>query len=76
MTANKFTGDEAARCVLSGKRQSDDMPLEETIAIMEVMDEVRRQNGLRYPEIIESTKYPLDLKKRDPNKKQEYIHRN
>lgn len=62
--------------MLSGKQQSDDMPLEETIAIMEVMDEVRRQNGLRYPEAIESTEYPLDLKRRDPNKKQEYIHRN
>ena len=52
------------------------MPLAETIAIMEVMDEVRKQNGLQYPEVIESTEYPLDLKKRDPNKKQEYIHRN
>lgn len=40
-----------------------------------LQDEVRKQNGLRYPDAIESTEYPLDLKKRDPSKKQEYIHR-
>jgi dihydrodiol dehydrogenase / D-xylose 1-dehydrogenase (NADP) len=28
---------------------------------MEVMDEVRKQHGLVYPEKIESTEYPIDL---------------
>lgn len=31
------TGDEAARCVLNGLQECKDMPLEETIAIMEVI---------------------------------------
>lgn len=38
-------------------------------------DEVRRQNQLRYPEAIESTEYPLDLKKRDLTKKQLHMYR-
>jgi dihydrodiol dehydrogenase / D-xylose 1-dehydrogenase (NADP) len=29
--------------------------------IMEVMDEVRKQGGLVYPEKIETTKYPTQL---------------
>lgn len=33
----RSAGDEAASCVLNGKQESEDMPLEETIAIMEVM---------------------------------------
>ena len=31
------------------------------MVIMEVMDEVRRQNGVKYPEKIESTEYPIEL---------------
>jgi hypothetical protein len=37
------------------------MPWAESILIMEIMDEVRRQGGLKYPESIESTKYPVKL---------------
>ena len=40
---------EACRCIREGKRQSDIMPLEETITILRQMDAVREQIGLRYP---------------------------
>lgn len=63
-----WEGDEAARCWLAGKLESETMSWKESIVIMETMDEVRKQGKLTYPDDIESTKYPLDLKKRDPNK--------
>ncbi|KAL1955616.1 hypothetical protein VTO42DRAFT_8349 [Malbranchea cinnamomea] len=56
-----WEADEVARCVRDGKLESNTMSWEETLVIMRVMDEVRRQNGLVYPEKIESTKYPLKL---------------
>lgn len=70
-----YEGDEAARCWLEGKLESEIMPWDESIAIMEVADEVRRQCGLVYPDVIETTDFPVDLKARDPSKKQEFIHR-
>ena len=56
-----WEADECYRCLRDGKKESDTMPLEETIVMMEVMDEVRKQNGLVYPEAIETTDYPHDL---------------
>jgi predicted dehydrogenase len=56
-----WEADEVARCLRDGKLESDGLPWEESIAIMEVMDEVRRQGGLTYPENIESTVYPTPL---------------
>jgi predicted dehydrogenase len=40
---------EVIRCLREGRRESDVLPLDETVQIMETMDEVRRQIGLRYP---------------------------
>ena len=40
---------EAVACLRAGKIESPQMPLDETLAIAETMDEVRRQIGLRYP---------------------------
>jgi predicted dehydrogenase len=40
---------EVAACVRAGKTESAIVPLETTLAIMETMDDVRRQVGLRYP---------------------------
>lgn len=61
-----WEADEAARCLRDGKVQSDMMPWSESLLIMETMDEVRRQGGLTYPELIESTSYdaqsPLNRK--------------
>lgn len=56
-----WEADEVARCVRDGKSESETMPWDESIAIMEVMDTVRQQGGLTYPERIESTDYPLTL---------------
>ena len=44
-----FQAVEVARCLAEGKTESDVMPLDETVQIMETLDEVRAQWGLRYP---------------------------
>ena len=44
-----------------GKLESETMGWEESIVIMETMDEVRRQGGVVYPEKIETTEYPVAL---------------
>lgn len=40
---------EVAQAVAMGRLESDIMPLDETVAIMATLDEVRSQIGLRYP---------------------------
>jgi predicted dehydrogenase len=40
---------EVAQCMRAGKLESDVMPLDETLAIMKTMDEIRAQWGLKYP---------------------------
>ena len=40
---------EVGRCLQAGRTESDVMPLDETLAIMRTLDEVRAQWGLRYP---------------------------
>ena len=57
-----WEADEAARCWRDKKLESASMTWEESLLIMEIMDEVRKQGGLTYPEEIESSKYPIDLK--------------
>ncbi len=37
------------------------MGWEESIVIMETMDQVRKQGGIKYPEKIETTEYPVAL---------------
>ena len=56
-----WEADECARCVRDGKGESEGMGWEESVVVMETMDEVRRQGGVRYPEKIESTEYPIGL---------------
>ena len=41
---------EAERCIREGKRQSDSMPLSETVYVMDVMDDLRAQWGMVYPQ--------------------------
>jgi predicted dehydrogenase len=52
-----WEADEAARCVRDGKLESATLTWEESVLIMETMDEVRRQGGLTYSELIESSSY-------------------
>lgn len=40
---------EAMACVRAGKQESERMTAEQSVAVMRIMDEVRRQNGLRFP---------------------------
>lgn len=41
---------EAVRCIQEGKHESDSVPLEESVKVMEVMDSLRRQWGVVYPQ--------------------------
>ena len=48
----EFEIEEAMRCLRAGEIESPKMPLDDTLAtmeVMEVMDEIRAQIGLRYP---------------------------
>ena len=56
-----WEADEAATAIVEGRKEGKFEGLGESIVIMETMDEVRRQNGLVYPEKIETTDYPVDL---------------
>jgi predicted dehydrogenase len=51
MTGNGYNYEaaEVARCLRAGLLESDVMPLDETLAIMQTMDEIRAQWGLKYP---------------------------
>ncbi|KAL4942940.1 hypothetical protein BDV06DRAFT_153927 [Aspergillus oleicola] len=56
-----WEADEVARCLRDGRLESETLPWDESIVIMEVMDTVRQQGGLTYSESLESTTYPLDF---------------
>lgn len=56
-----WEADEAGTALIEGRKQGRFENWEESITIMQTMDEVRRQNGLRYPDKIETTDYPVQL---------------
>lgn len=56
-----WEADDAAFALLEGRKEGKYLGREETITIMEVMDEIRRQGDLAYPEKIETTVYPTAL---------------
>jgi predicted dehydrogenase len=45
----RYQAAEVGRLLRAGRLESDVMPLDETVSIMETLDEVRRQVGLVYP---------------------------
>ncbi len=45
----RFQAAEVGRCLRAGAGESDVLTLDETVSIMETLDEVRRQIGLTYP---------------------------
>ncbi|AKU17001.1 Gfo/Idh/MocA family protein [Luteipulveratus mongoliensis] len=45
----RYEAAEVARCITAGRLESELMPLDETLRIMTVMDDVRRQLGIAYP---------------------------
>ncbi|KAH7132386.1 hypothetical protein B0J11DRAFT_548298 [Dendryphion nanum] len=56
-----WEADEAATALVEGRKEGKYESLAESILIMEVMDEVRKQGGLVYPDKIETTDYPTQL---------------
>lgn len=56
-----WEADEAASALVEGRKEGKYESLAESIVIMDVMDEVRRQGGFKLPDNIESTEYPLQL---------------
>ena len=57
-----WEADEAAKAIVEGRKEGKFEDLDESLVIMDIMDEVRKASGQKYPENIESTKYPVDLK--------------
>ena len=45
----RYQAAEVGRCLRAGLTESPRLPLDETVSIMETLDEVRRQIGLTYP---------------------------
>ena len=45
----RYEAAEVMRCLREGKRESPAMPLDETVRILETMDGLRKQWGVRYP---------------------------
>jgi len=56
-----WEADECAHALKEGRKEGKYESLQESLVIMRVMDEVRKQNGLKYPEKIETLEYPVDL---------------
>ncbi len=56
-----WEADEAADGFINGRKEGRYLDMDESILIMEVMDEIRKQGGLVYPEKIETTQYPTQL---------------
>lgn len=52
-----WEADACARCIRDGKLESEVMPWSESIVIMEVMEEVLKQGGVTYPDVITSDVY-------------------
>jgi dihydrodiol dehydrogenase / D-xylose 1-dehydrogenase (NADP) len=59
-----WEADEAALALVEGRKEGRFEGLDESIVIMDVMDQVRKAGGIEYPAEIESTDYPVDLKGR------------
>lgn len=56
-----WEADDAGRALIEGRKEGTFLGWEESVIIMEIMDEVRRQGGIKYPESIETLDYPVDL---------------
>ncbi|KAI9147213.1 NADP:D-xylose dehydrogenase [Paramyrothecium foliicola] len=55
-----WEADEVARCIRDGKTESTVVPLEESLAIMEVMSETLRQGGVVYPSPITNAVFNVE----------------
>lgn len=56
-----WEADEAATALIEGRKEGRFEGLDESILIMQVMDEVRRQGAMVLPDKIETTDFPVEL---------------
>jgi len=56
-----WEADECAFALRDGRKESQHHTLAESLVIMQVMDQVRKQNGIRFPGKIETAIYPVDI---------------
>ena len=56
-----WEADECAHALKEGRKEGQYESLQESLVIMQVMDEVRKQNKMTYPEKIETLEYPTQL---------------
>lgn len=56
-----WEADEAARALIEGRKEGRHQGLDESIAIMDVLDEVRKQGELQYPDRVETAEYPVNV---------------
>lgn len=54
-----FEADEVARCVRDGRQESASMPWVESLAVLDILDAVRKAHGLHFSDIVEADEYPL-----------------
>ncbi|GCB25429.1 trans-1,2-dihydrobenzene-1,2-diol dehydrogenase [Aspergillus awamori] len=54
-----FEADEVARCVRDGRQESASMPWVESLAVLDILDAVRKAHGLHFSNIVEADEYPL-----------------
>lgn len=55
-----WEADECAYAIRDGRKEGQYESLDESLVIMKVMDEVRRQSDMKLPEKIETTEYPAE----------------
>ena len=56
-----WEADEVGHALKEGRKEGKYESIQESVVIMDVMDQVRKQNSLTYPEKIETTEYPTKL---------------
>ncbi len=55
-----WEADEAARCLRDGRKESETLPWQESILIMELMDKALADGGVTYPDLITSYVFEND----------------
>lgn len=50
-----WEADDAGRALLEGRKEGTQLGLDESVLIMEIMDEIRAAAGLQYPDAVETT---------------------
>ncbi|UPK94207.1 hypothetical protein LCI18_005142 [Fusarium solani-melongenae] len=54
-----WEADDAGRALVEGRKEGTQLGLDESILIMEIMDQVRAEAGIKYPDEVETVEFPL-----------------